>query len=63
MVEKPAVHTTKQFCEAYGIRRTKMYEEINSGRLKAKKLGSKTLILASAAEAWYAALPDWKVKT
>ena len=38
------------FCETYGIGRTKVYEEINAGRLKARKAGRRTIIADDDAE-------------
>ncbi len=49
-----------QFCRGYGIGRTNAYAEIAAGRLRAVKLGRRTLISVDAAEAWLAALPEWK---
>ena len=45
------------FLARYGIGRTKAYEEINAGRLKARKLGHKTISTQADAEAWLAGLP------
>jgi excisionase family DNA binding protein len=45
-----------EFCRLYELGRTKTYQEINAGRLKAVKIGSKTLIRADDAEAWLASL-------
>ena len=45
------------FCERYDIGRTKAYEEINSGRLKARKAGRRTIITADDAEEWLSRLP------
>jgi hypothetical protein len=45
------------FCERYDIGRTKAYEEINAGRLKARKAGRRTLITADDAEDWLSHLP------
>ena len=42
------------------ISRSKVYELIRSGELRAKKLGSKTLILAEDANAFLANLPDMR---
>jgi predicted DNA-binding transcriptional regulator AlpA len=39
------------------ISRTKVYEEIKLGRLKARKIGRRTIILADDARAWLAASP------
>jgi hypothetical protein len=38
--------------------RSKLYAEIRAGKLKAKKLGSRTIITAPAAHAYLDALPD-----
>jgi excisionase family DNA binding protein len=45
---------------ATGIGRTRLYEEIRCKRLRAKKLGSRTLIPTEAADAWLAQLPDYQ---
>lgn len=49
--------TVDEFMAAYGIRRTKTYEEINSGRLKARKVGGRTIIAREDADAWLASFP------
>lgn len=55
-----AAYTVNEFCRMYSIGRTLFYAEIASGRLRSKKAGSKTLILAKDAEAWAHALPNGK---
>ena len=40
-----------------GISRSKAYEEIAAGRLKAVKCGSKTLVPYASGEAWLNGLP------
>jgi hypothetical protein len=45
------------FCKGYGIGRTKAYEEINAGRLRARKAGRRTIITADDAEDWLNRLP------
>jgi excisionase family DNA binding protein len=40
-----------------GCGRSKLYEEIRDGRLRAIKLGARTLIPAEAISAWLASLP------
>ena len=50
--------TIPGFCAAYGIGRTLVYEEIKAGRLSARKVGNRTLILRTDAEAWAAGLPQ-----
>lgn len=52
------VYTVNEFLEIYKIGRTKFYQEVDSGRLKIRKLGRKTLVLAKDAEAWLNALPE-----
>jgi excisionase family DNA binding protein len=44
--------TIKEFSAAYRIGRTKIWEEIRDGKLKAKRSGKRVLILASDAHAW-----------
>ena len=44
-------------CEVAGIGRTKLYEAIADGRLKARKLGKRTLILRDDLRQFLAALP------
>jgi hypothetical protein len=50
--------TVRAFCDRYSIGRTAFYEEVNSGRLIAKKRGGKILIPLTHARAWLAALPN-----
>ncbi|HZZ22830.1 MAG TPA: helix-turn-helix domain-containing protein [Roseiarcus sp.] len=45
------------FCQRYRIGRTKTYEEINAGRLKARKAGRRTIIAEADAEDWLSRLP------
>jgi hypothetical protein len=44
--------------DAIGIGRSKLYAEIRAGRLKAKKIGSRTIITTPAARDYLDALPD-----
>lgn len=46
-----------QFCERYGPGRTKAYQELKSGRLRARKIGKRTVISEDDAEAWLLCLP------
>jgi excisionase family DNA binding protein len=50
-VEKRA-YRIDEFCSAYGISRSKTYQEIANGRLLAVKIGRMTLIPRGAAERW-----------
>ena len=51
--------TPASFCKKENIGHTKFYEEVNSGRLKAKKIGSRTIILPAERRRWRANLPDY----
>jgi len=53
----PKAYTIELFKTAYSTGRTKIYEEIKSGRLVAHKVGNKTLILEPDAERWARSLP------
>ena len=46
-----------EFCERYGPGRTKTYEELKSGRLRARKIGKRTVITEDDAEDWLLRLP------
>jgi hypothetical protein len=52
--------TIDGFCDWAGIGRTATYEEINSGKLRAKKRKGRTLIPKQNAREWLASLPDMK---
>jgi excisionase family DNA binding protein len=56
-MQAPAL-TLKDFCDAYRVCRETAYQQIRAGRLRAVKLGRKTLILRADAEVWAAALPE-----
>lgn len=46
-----------EFCERYGPGRTKVYEELRSGRLRGRKIGKRTIITEDDAEEWLRHLP------
>jgi hypothetical protein len=46
------------FCDACRVCRETAYQQIRGGRLRAVKLGRKTLILRADAEVWAASLPE-----
>jgi excisionase family DNA binding protein len=50
--------TIQEACIYSGIGKTRLYEEINSGRLKARKAGKRTLILRSDLLEFLKALPS-----
>jgi hypothetical protein len=49
--------SVSQFCHRYGPGRTKAYEELKSGRLRARKMGKRTIITEEDAEDWLRSLP------
>jgi excisionase family DNA binding protein len=57
MIEIKAAFSIREFCARYGICRDTFYSEIRRGRLRAIKLGRKTIVLRSDADAWAASLP------
>ena len=52
----PRAYTIHEFSLAYKLGRTKIWQLIKSGQLKAVSIGSKKLIRADDAEAWFASL-------
>lgn len=55
---QPRAYTIRQFVESYRISRAKIYRLIDSGDLRAVKVGSRTLITTESAEAWFTSLPS-----
>jgi excisionase family DNA binding protein len=47
-----------QFCQCFGIGRTTVYEQIKQGRLRARKIGKRTIITDHDAEEWLRHLPN-----
>lgn len=47
-----------EFCAAVGIGRTKAYAEIKAGRLRPRKVGSRTILPQSEIDAWTAQLEE-----
>lgn len=52
-----SVFSVDEFCEWAGIGRTKAYAEMKAGKLPAKKVGRRTIILKPDAEQWRNSLP------
>ena len=50
----------EEFCRRFGVGRTKVYEELKLGRLRARKIGRRTIITADDAEGWLQRLPPMK---
>lgn len=47
-----------QFCESFGVGRTTAYDQIKLGRLRALKVGNRTIITDRDAEEWLRNLPQ-----
>jgi hypothetical protein len=54
--------TISELADVGPFGRTTLYEEINAGRLRAKKYGSKTIVMPDDFKAFLASLPDYPVK-
>ena len=52
--------TVPEAAKVAGVGRSTVYEELASGRLKARKLGRRTIILEADLRDWLAALPAMK---
>ena len=53
-------YTIGELPDAGGPGRTKAYEAINAGKLKAKKRGGRTIVLAPDLKEYLDNLPDYK---
>ena len=53
----PLAYSISDFARAVGIGRTKLYEEISAGRLRALKAGKRTIITVENRRAYVASLP------
>jgi excisionase family DNA binding protein len=51
------VFSIEEFCRNFGVGRTKVYEELKLGRLRARKIGRRTIITAEDAGSWLRRLP------
>jgi len=51
-------YSINEFIETSSLSRYKVYKEIKSGNLKARKLGGRTVIILSDAIAYFEALPE-----
>ena len=54
----PLAHSIRQVVQLTGISRSKIYEEIRDGHLRAVKSGHRTLILNADLETYLASLPE-----
>ena len=56
----PALLTIREFKVWSRLGRTKIYELINSGELRAIKIGARTYVTVDAAQAWLDAQPAYR---
>jgi hypothetical protein len=59
MTLKPT-YTIKEFLADFGMGKTRFYELVNSGALKARKNGARTVVLAADAQAYIDSLPEYE---
>ncbi len=50
--------TVDEFCGWASIGRSKFYQEVNEGRIKLRKIGRKSIVTFSDANAWLESLPE-----
>ena len=51
-----------EFCRLFGVGRTTVYAEIKTGRLRARKIGTRTIIANDDADDWLRKLPLIEVR-
>lgn len=52
-----AAYSVRDLIDAYGVGKTKLYEEVSAGRLTARKFGTRTLFLAEDVDRWVKTWP------
>jgi excisionase family DNA binding protein len=52
-----AAFSMEDFCNSYSVGKTTVYEEISWGRLRAVKVGRRTLIPLTSADEWLKSRP------
>lgn len=55
--EVKRAYNIPEFCKRFSVGRTRAYEEIRTRRLRALKIGRRTIITNDDAESWLAGLP------
>lgn len=62
-MKQKLAYTIAEAVETGAGSRTKVYEAINAGTLKARKRGKRTIILAADLQEFLDSLPDYKPQT
>jgi excisionase family DNA binding protein len=57
MEQKKRALSVKEAAQAAGIGRTTLFEEIRQGRITARKVGRRTIIVIEDLDAWLKSLP------
>jgi excisionase family DNA binding protein len=57
-IDHQGAYGTREFCNAFGIGKTFLYDQIKRNRLRAVKCGKRTLILRADADRWANSLPE-----
>jgi excisionase family DNA binding protein len=60
LAENARYGTTHDVARKYRISRSRQYELLSDGLIKAKKLGSRTLIDLESVDAYLSSLPDYE---
>jgi excisionase family DNA binding protein len=57
--KEKALYSIPEIIEMIGIGRTRLYQELNSGKLKAVKIGKRTCVTKASLEAWLSKLEGY----
>jgi len=60
MATEKAAYSVAEFCAAFPIKKSKLYELLAAGEIVARKSGRKTLIEAEEAARWLSSLPAYQ---
>lgn len=55
---RPMAYSVSDVIEMIGIGRTKFYQLVSAGKIKTRKIGNRTVVLAAHLNAWLASLPS-----
>lgn len=57
--KEKALYSIPEIIEMAGIGRTRLYQELNSGKLKAVKIGKRTCVTKPDLETWLSKLEEY----